>query len=92
MAVGPLSPLYGMTQQQLQAALANAQQAYLALMSGARTVTLSYSQGDGSKSVSYDRVEGGIAQLRILIQELNQALGNIGCTPRRFSRFSWGWR
>jgi hypothetical protein len=86
------SPLYGMTTPQLQAALASAQAAYVALMSGQRTVNLSYAQGDGSKSVTYDKVEGGIAQLRFFIQELQRALGNLRCRPRRFASFSWGWR
>jgi hypothetical protein len=90
--MNPASPFYGMTQAQLQAALASAQQAYLALMSGQRTVNLSYTQGDGSKSVTYDRVEGGIAQVRILILELQQALGNLRRLPRRFARFSFGSR
>lgn len=90
MAICPGSPLYGMSQQQLQTALTNAQNAYVALMSGARTVNLSYTQGDGSKSVTYDRVE--IAQLRMFIEELQQALGII-CRPRRrFARIGWGWR
>lgn len=89
MSIGPSSPLYGMTQQQLQTALTNAQTAYVNLMSGARTVTLSYSQGDGSKSVTYDRVEGGIAQLRLFIQEIQRALGNLRCPPRRFARFTF---
>lgn len=87
MSIGPTSPLYGMSQAQLQAALTNAQTAYTQLMSGARAVTLSYSQGDGSKSVSYDRVD--MAQLRFFIQELQQALGVLPCRPRRYARFVW---
>lgn len=89
MSIGPNSPLYGMSQAQLQTALSNAQTAYLQFMSGARSVSISYSQGDGSKSVTYDRIEGGIAQLRFFIQELNRALGNTACPPRRHVRFSW---
>lgn len=83
------SPLYGMTTAQLQAALTQAQTAYVALMSGQRTVSLSYSQGDGSKSVTYDRVEGGVAQLRMFINELQRALGISRCPPRRYTRFSF---
>lgn len=79
-----------MSQQQLQTALTNAQNAYVTLMTGARTVSLSYSQGDGSKSVTYDQVD--IARLRLFIQELQQALGNICRPPRRFARLGWGWR
>lgn len=92
MAIGPNSPLYGMTQQQLQTALTNAQTAYVALMTGQRTVNLSYSQGDGSKSVTFDRLEGGIAQLRLFIQELQRALGNTCRPARRFVRVGMGWR
>lgn len=92
MAISPYSPLYGMSQQQLQTALTNAQNAYVALMSGARTVSLSYGQGDGSKSVTYDAVAGGVAQLRLFIQELNRALGNLPCRPRRYATFGMGWR
>lgn len=92
MAIGPNSPLYGMTQQQLQAALTAAQNAYVALMTGERTVTASYSQGDGSKSVTFDRLEGGVAQVRLFIQELQRALGNTCRRPRRFIRVNMGWR
>lgn len=90
--MNPASPLYGMTQAQLQAALANAQQAYIAFMSGQRTVNLSYAQGDGSKSVTYDRLEGGMTQLRFFIQELQIALGALRRPQRRFVRPSFGWR
>ena len=44
------SPLAGMTQVQLQAALVAAQKAYIELMTGGRTVELSYAQGDGSRT------------------------------------------
>ena len=81
-----------MSQQQLQTALSNAQQAWLALSSGQRTVTLSYSQADGNKSVTYDRVEGGIKQIELLIQQIQAALGNVCGPRRRFVRFNWGWR
>lgn len=87
------SPLYGMSQAALQAALAQAQAAYIALQTGQRTVTLSYAQGDGgSKSVTFDAVQGGIAQVRLFIQELQIALGNQRRPQRRFARFNWGWR
>lgn len=81
-----------MTQQQLQTALSQAQAAYTALMTGQRTVTLSYGQGDGNKSVTFDRLEGGVAQVRFFINELQIALGNICRRPRRFVRFGMGWR
>ena len=85
----PDSPLYGMTTAQLQSALTQAQNAYVALMTGARTVSISYSQGDGSKSVTYDRVEGGVAQIRMFINELQRALGITSCPPRRYTRFTF---
>lgn len=90
--MNPCSPFSGMSTTQLQAALAQAQQAYINLMSGARTVTLTYAQGDGSKSVTYDTVAGGVAQIRMLIQELQVALGNLRRPCRRFVRFGMGWR
>ncbi len=83
------SPLYGMTPAQLQAALTQAQSAYVALMTGQRVVSVSYSQGDGSKSVTYDSVQGGVAQLRMFINELQRALGITRCAPRRYTRFSF---
>ena len=74
----------GMTQAQLQAALANAQQAYLDLSSGAKVVTAQYAQGDGSKSVTY--TAASIANLTALIKELQAQLGIVhhGRRPMRF--------
>ena len=73
----------GMTNFQLQAALNAAQQAYLDISSGAKVVTLSYQQGDGSKSVTYQ--QSGLANLTQLIRQLQQALGLI-CQARRAGR------
>lgn len=51
------SPLAGMTVDQLKAALAAAQKSYIELMTGSRGVEFSYAQGDGSKSVKYEKVD-----------------------------------
>ena len=81
------SPLYGMTTAQLQAALTQAQTAYVALMSGQRTVSLSYSQGDGSKSVTYDRVEGGDEDAVLaLLARVGRADDAWGVRGRRLER------
>jgi hypothetical protein len=65
----------GMTQEQLQTALTNAQQVYLQLQSGAKAVTLSYTQGDGTKSVTYQQAStGGLVQL---IKQLQAQLGIV---------------
>lgn len=73
----------GMTNAQLTAALATAQQAYLDISSGAKVVTISYAQGDGSKTVTYQ--QSGLANLTQLIRQLQQALGLI-CQGRRAGR------
>ena len=63
----------GMTQAQLQAALTAAQQAYLDLSMGAKGVTFSYAQGEGSRSVTYTQTS--VEKLSALILELQAALG-----------------
>lgn len=74
----------GMSTAQLQAALANAQAAYLQLSTGAKAVTLSYTQGDGSKSVTYQQAStGGLVQL---IKQLQAQLGIVH-RPRRPMQF-----
>ena len=77
------SPLYGMTDAQLQAALASAQQAYLELRSGNKAVTVEYAQGDGSRSVTFQTTN--LASLRLFIGELQAALnpGARICKRRR---------
>jgi len=74
------SVLAGMDTSVLQARLAQMQQDYLDLMSGAKVVSASYPQGEGGKSVTYDRTN--IAQLTIAIRQLQAQLGII-CSPRR---------
>lgn len=69
------SILAGMSTAALQTALANAQQAYIDLSSGAKVVTASYSQGDGAKSVTY--TQANVADLVALIKQLQAQLGII---------------
>ena len=74
----------GMTTDALQTALVNAQQAYLDLSTGAKGESYSYSQGDGSKSVTYTRTN--LPLLAALIRQLQMQLGMIhrGRRPARF--------
>ncbi|HET6606735.1 MAG TPA: gpW family head-tail joining protein [Rhodopila sp.] len=65
----------GMSTAQLQTALANAQQAYLDLSTGAKAVTLSYAQGAGSKSVTYQQTS--LPNLVALIKQLQAQLGIV---------------
>ena len=67
------SPLAGMSNDQLTEALKRAQAAYVDLMTGSRGVEFSYAQGDGSKTVKYDKVDQ--AQLEYFIDMLKAQLG-----------------
>lgn len=78
------SILAGMSTAALQTALANAQQAYLDLSTGAKGESYSYTQGDGAKSVTYTRAN--LPNLVLLIKELQAQLGLIS-RPRRPMRF-----
>lgn len=78
-----MSVFAGMSTAQLTAALASAQQALVDLQIGNAISTVSYSQGDGAKSVS--RRVTNVAEVTVLIQQLQRALG-IGCR-RRMMRF-----
>lgn len=69
----------GMTNAQLQAALVAAQQALIDLQTGNAIANLSYTQGDGSKSVT-KRVTT-VAEATQLILQLQRKLG-IGCGRR----------
>ncbi|MEC5321115.1 gpW family head-tail joining protein [Brenneria populi subsp. brevivirga] len=75
-----------MTRDQLLAALTAAQQAYIELSSGARGVSFSYAQGDGTRSVTYQQTD--IGQLMSLIQLLQAQLGIVK-HPRRTLRFRY---
>lgn len=70
----------GMSVPQLQAALSAAQNALIALQSGAQAVDVSYAQGDGNRRVTYRAPEiGGLTQL---IKALQAQLGVLRA-PRR---------
>ena len=73
-----------MTDDQLRDALAKAQQAYIDLATGSHGVSFSYSQGDGTRSVSYQ--QSSLADLLALIQLLQAQLGIIS-RPRKPARF-----
>lgn len=73
-----------MTDEQLRDALQKAQQAYIDLTTGSRGVSFSYSQGDGTRSVSYR--QSSLADLLALIQLLQAQLG-IVARPRKPVRF-----
>ena len=74
------SLLAGRSTTQLQVDLAAAQQAYIDLSTGAKGESFSYTQGDGSKSVTYTRAN--LADLSSLIRLLQAQLG-IVCRGRR---------
>ncbi len=68
-----MSAFAGMPVEQLRAALASAQTALIDLQTGQAYSTLSYAQGDGSKSVT-KRVTS-VAEVTALIAQLQRALG-----------------
>lgn len=74
------SPYYGMSDAQLSAAISNAQQAYIELRTGKKVVTVSYAQGGGSRSATFQPSD--MVNLRLLIAELQQAL-NPGVRIKR---------
>ena len=74
------SILAGMDTTVLQTRLAAMQQAYLDISTGAKGESYSYSQGDGSKSVTYTKAN--IGQLTMAIRQVQAQLGII-CAPRR---------
>lgn len=75
--------LAGMDASVLQTRLAQLQQAYLDLSSGAKGETYSYTQGDGAKSITYSRAN--IGQLTMAIRQIQAQLGII-CAPRHALR------
>ena len=80
------SLFYGMSRAQIEQALSEAQQAYIELSSGNKGVSFSYTQGDGSKSVTYR--SGNISELAALIRMLQQELGLI-CRTRKPLQFRY---
>jgi hypothetical protein len=69
------SILAGMDTTVLQTRLAQLQQAYLDLSSGAKGESYSYTQGDGARSVTYSRAN--IGQLTMAIRQIQAQLGII---------------
>ncbi len=78
------SLLAGRSTAQLQTDLANAQQAYIDLSTGAKGENYSYTQGDGAKAVTYTKAN--IESLTALIRMLQQQLGIVS-RARRPVRF-----
>ncbi|QBL93134.1 hypothetical protein KSAC_08930 [Komagataeibacter saccharivorans] len=74
------STLAGMTTAQLQAALASAQAALVQLQTGGKVVSVSYAQGDGSRSVSY--TQASLPNLTQFIMQIQQQLGVPGVRRR----------
>lgn len=70
------SILVGMPKEQLQQSLANCQLALIQLQSGAKVASVSYAQGDGSRSVSY--TQANMPGLTVMIQQLQRQLGIPG--------------
>lgn len=68
----------------LQKALADAQQAYIDLSTGAKGQSYSYTQGDGAKAVTY--TTANLQSLTALIQSLQAQLG-LATRGRRPVRF-----
>ncbi|HCQ8415806.1 gpW family head-tail joining protein [Klebsiella michiganensis] len=62
-----------MSTEQLQAALSQAQQAYIDLSTGAKGISFSYTQGDGTRTVTYQQTSLG--DLLALIQTIQAMLG-----------------
>lgn len=80
------SLLAGMPRESLQISLTNAQQAYIQLSMGGKVENATYTQGDGSKSITYTRAN--IAQLANVIMMLQKELG-IDVRPRQPLRFEF---
>lgn len=78
--------LAGMSREQLQAMLAQAQNALIELQMGKKGVSFSYTQGDGTRSVTYQPTS--VADVTSLIMQLQGALG-IPQARRRSLRFRW---
>lgn len=74
------SLLAGMDTTVLQQRLTQMQQDYLDISSGRKVRSAAYTQGDGSKTVTY--TEATIGQLAMAIRQLQAQLGIIS-SPRR---------
>ncbi|MBF0892192.1 phage head-tail adapter protein [Gluconobacter sp. LMG 1744] len=78
----PQTSMSGLTTAQLQANLASAQQAYNDLMIGGKPVAVSYSQVNGSRSVTYTA-----ANKTDLLQYIQLLQKQLGISRRRPVRF-----
>lgn len=78
--------LTGMSAAQLQAMLSQAQTALIELQMGKKGVSFSYTQGDGTRSVTYQPTS--VADVTSLILQLQQALG-IRSARRHAVRFRY---
>jgi hypothetical protein len=74
------NPFSGMSQNQLLAARTAFQNALIELTSGKAIVSVSYTQGDGSKSVS--RRVTNVAEINAMLSQINALL--TGRPARRF--------
>ena len=79
-----ISLLAGRSPAVLQIDLANAQQAYLDISSGAKGESYSYTQGDGSKSVTYTRANIGALSALIMALQVELKMSGSGRRPVRF--------
>lgn len=70
----------GMTTADMQSRLAALQAAYFDLAAGAKAVTATYAQGDGTKSVTFRQTN--LADIRNAIYQLQMALNPAQCNPR----------
>lgn len=70
----------GMSTADMQSRLAALQAAYFDLSAGAKIVTGTYAQGDGTKSVTFQQTD--LAHIQRSILMLQKALGIIDCYPR----------
>jgi hypothetical protein len=78
------SILDGVSVTQLQARLAQMQQAYLDLSSGARGESYSYTQGEGAKSVTYTRTNvADLVQAILGVQRQIDMLTGLRVNRRR---------
>ena len=70
----------GMSTADMQSRLEALQAAYFDLSAGAKIVTATYNQGDGTKSITYKPTD--LADIRKAIEALQRALGIICRYPR----------
>lgn len=80
-------PLAGMTPDQLRVALAAAQNAYTEMMTGQKGVSFSYTQGDGTRSVTFKPTS--LENLNQFIRQIQQELGICVCPRGRYQRFRY---